>query len=60
MRAASNALHQRAPAIFAADAQHVYRDSTGAARSVYVSYVLQDISGQWTLTQIETSPDFRG
>jgi hypothetical protein len=52
-----NYLHQRAPAVFAVDAQHVYRDASGANRTVYASFVLQDIGGQWTLTQVETSPD---
>ncbi len=50
-------LHQRAPGVFSACGQHQYTDSSGATRIVYVSFVLQDISGQWTLTQVGTAPD---
>jgi hypothetical protein len=50
-------LHQRAPGVFSACGTQTYRDPSGGTRTVYVSYVLQDISGQWTLTQAGTAPD---
>jgi hypothetical protein len=52
-----NMLHQRAPNVFSVSGTNVYRDHSGNSRTVYVSYVLQDISGQWTLTQVGTAPD---
>jgi len=50
-------LHQRSPGVFCVSGQNTYKNASGQTRSVYVSYVLQDISGQWTLTQVGTSPD---
>jgi hypothetical protein len=50
-------LHQRSPTVFTISGQHVYKDQTGNSRSVYVTFVLQDIGGLWTLTQAGTSPD---
>jgi hypothetical protein len=49
-------LHQRAPGVFSAAGQQTYLDDSGQTQTMWVSYVLQDISGQWTLTQVETSP----
>jgi hypothetical protein len=50
------AVHQRAPGVFSACGTHTYRDQNGNEQTVWVSFVLQDISGQWTLTQVETAP----
>lgn len=50
-------LHQRSPTVFCVSGQHVYNDKSGNSRSVYVTFVLQDIGGLWTLTQVGTSPD---
>lgn len=50
-------LHQRSPTVFTVSGEHVYQDSSGNTRTVYVSFVLQDIGGLWTLTQAATSPD---
>jgi len=50
-------LHQRSPTVFCVSGQHTYNDKDGNSRSVYVSFVLQDIGGLWTLTQVGTSPD---
>lgn len=49
-------LHQTSPTSFTASGRHVYRDGYGNEQTMYVSFVLQDISGQWTLTQVETAP----
>jgi hypothetical protein len=50
-------LFQRESGVFCASGTQVYTDRNGANRTVYVSYVLQDFSGQWTLTQVGTAPD---
>jgi hypothetical protein len=50
-------LHKRAEGVFVVSGKHVYQDSTRHSRSVYVSYVLEDVGGQWTLTQVGTAPD---
>jgi hypothetical protein len=50
-------LHQRSPTVFCASGRHVYQDQNGNQRTVYVSFVLQDIGGLWTLTQVGTTPD---
>ena len=50
-------LHQRQPGVFSVSGHETYTDSSGTTRTVWVSYVLQDYSGQWTLTQVGTSPD---
>lgn len=52
-----NYLHQRSPGVFVVSGNQMYTGQNGQTRTVYVSYVLQDISGQWTLTQVGTSPD---
>lgn len=52
-----NFLHQRSPGVFVVSGNQMYTGQNGQTRTVYVSYVLQDISGQWTLTQVGTSPD---
>jgi hypothetical protein len=49
-------LHQRAPGVFSVAGQQTYQDQNGQTLTTWVSFVLQDISGQWTLTQIETTP----
>ena len=50
-------LHKRANGIYVAAGQHVYVDQSGRNRTVYVSFVLEDVDGQWTLTQVGTTPD---
>lgn len=50
-------LHKRATGVFVVSGKHVYRDPTGHSRTVYVSYVLESLGGQWTLTQVGTAPD---
>lgn len=50
-------LHKRADGVFVASGKHLYRDRNNRSRTVYVSYVLESIQGQWTLTQVGTAPD---
>lgn len=49
-------LHQTSPTVFTASGRHIYRDPYGNQQTIYVSFGLQDFSGQWTLTQVETAP----
>lgn len=49
-------LHQPAPGVFTVSGHQVYTVN-GGTRTVYVSYALQDVGGQWTLTQVCTAPD---
>lgn len=51
-----NSLHQRAPGVFSVAGQQTYLDRNGQTQTTWVSFVLQDISGQWTLTQVGTAP----
>jgi len=50
-------LRQRTPGVFCCSGTHTYTGQNGKTRTVYVSFVLQDLSGLWTLTQVGTSPD---
>jgi len=50
-------IHQRADGVYAISGDHTYRAHDGSTRKVYVSYVLEDIRGVWTLTQVGTAPD---
>lgn len=50
-------VHERSAGIYVVSGEHVYRDRNGQRRKVYVSYVLEDIKGIWTLTQVGTAPD---
>jgi hypothetical protein len=50
-------IHERAAGVYAVSGEHVYQDRSGRSRTVYVSYVLEDIGDMWTLTQVETAPD---
>lgn len=50
-------LHQRSPTVFVVSGHQVYVDRNNNQRTVYLSYVLQDIGGLWTLSQVNTSPD---
>ena len=52
-----NYLHERSPGVFCASGSQTYTATDGSQRIVYMSFVLQDVSGQWTLTQVGTSPD---
>lgn len=49
-------LHQRAPGVFSVAGKHSYQDQNGQTQTTWESFVLQDISGQWTLTQVGTAP----
>lgn len=49
-------LHQRSPQAFSVSGRHTYRDGYGNTQTMWVSFVLEDMGGQWTLTQVETSP----
>jgi len=51
-----NYLHQRAPGVFSVGGTQTYRDPNGLIQTTWVSFVLQDISGNWTLTQVGTAP----
>lgn len=50
-------IHERSAGVYVVSGEHVYRDRDGHRRKVYVSYVLEDIRGEWTLTQVGTAPD---
>jgi len=50
-------IHERAAGVYVASGEHVYSDHNGRSRKVYVSYVLEDMEGVWTLTQVGTAPD---
>jgi hypothetical protein len=50
-------IHERAAGVYVVSGEHVYRDPNGRSRKVYVSYVLEDLRGVWTLTQVGTAPD---
>ena len=49
-------IHERAPGVFSVGGQQTYADQSGAIQTTWVSFVLQDIGGQWTLTQVGTAP----
>ncbi|HTQ10481.1 MAG TPA: hypothetical protein VMI31_10445, partial [Fimbriimonadaceae bacterium] len=49
-------LHQRAPDVFSLSGRHTYRDENGNVQTMWVSFVLQDIGGEWTLTQAGYAP----
>ncbi len=51
-----NYLHQRSPNVFSVGGKQIYTDRSGNEQVAWVSYVLQDISGQWTLTQVGNAP----
>jgi hypothetical protein len=50
-------LHRRSPTVFSVSGSQTYTAKDGTSRVVYVSFALQDIGGQWTLTQVGTAPD---
>jgi hypothetical protein len=50
-------LRKRAMGVYVASGKHVYRDSEGRERTVYVSFVLEKLRDHWTITQVGTSPD---
>ena len=50
-------LHKRADGVFVVSGKHVYWGKNGQTRTVYVSYVLESLRDQWTLTQVGTAPD---
>ena len=36
--------------------RHIYKDKKGEEKTVFVSYVLENISGEYVITQIGTAP----
>ena len=50
-------LHKRAEGVYVVSGKHVYWGKNGETRTVYVSYVLESLRDQWTLTQVGTAPD---
>ena len=38
-------------------AKHTYRDQDGQTRTVYLCVVMERMSGRWTITQVDSSPD---
>jgi hypothetical protein len=50
-------LHEDSPTVYTLSGKQVYVGKDGSDREVYLSFVLQDMAGQWTLTQEGTSPD---
>jgi len=50
-------LHEDSPTVYTLSGKQVYVGKDGTDREVYLSFVLQDMGGQWTLTQEGTSPD---
>jgi len=49
--------HKRASGVYVISGKHVYTDHDGNKRTVYVSFVVERLSGHWTLTQVGTAPD---
>ena len=50
-------IHERAAGVYVVSGEHTYVDPSGRARKVYVSFVIEEIRGVWTLTQVGTAPD---
>lgn len=38
-------------------AKHTYRNREGNNRTVYLCFVVENLSGRWAITQVDTSPD---
>jgi len=51
-------IHESAGGAYTISGDNTYRDPNGNTRRVYFSYVLEDIDGVWTLTQVDTAPDY--
>jgi hypothetical protein len=49
--------HKRASGVYVISGKHAYTDHDGNKRTVYVSFVVERLSGHWTLTQVGTAPD---
>ncbi|MES1147200.1 MAG: hypothetical protein ABUL49_00445 [bacterium] len=52
-----NRVHRRSDRVYVVSGRHIYRDRIRHRRTVYVSYVFEDIGDRWTLIQVGTSPD---
>lgn len=50
-------IRQRAEGVYVVSGKHVYRNPEGERRTVYVSFVLERLSGRWVITQVGTAPD---
>ncbi len=50
-------IHERAAGVYVVSGEQTYKSQDGGMRKVYFSYVLEDLAGYWTLTQVGTSPD---
>jgi hypothetical protein len=51
-----NYLHRNGQGIYTASGRQEYRDRNGQLQTMFVSFVLESISGEWTLTQVEVAP----
>jgi hypothetical protein len=49
-------INRKASGVYAVSGIHIYADKNGAEHKVYVSFVLELIHGNWTLTQVDDSP----
>lgn len=52
-----NTIHRRANGYYVVSGRHVYEDKHGNRRSVYLSYVMEDVNHHWVIAQVGTSPD---
>lgn len=50
-------IRRRAEDVYVVSGKHVYRNPEGERRTVYVSFVLERLSGRWVITQVGTAPD---
>ena len=49
-------LHKDAPGVYSASGRQEYRDNNGQLQTMNVSFVLESVSGEWTLTQVGVAP----
>jgi hypothetical protein len=50
-------VRRRSAGVCSLSAKHVYRARDGQSRTVYLSFVLERLGRDWTLTQVDTAPD---
>jgi len=50
-------VHYKRDGVYQLFARHTYESREGQTRVVYLCMVVERISGRWTLTQVDTSPD---
>ena len=51
-----DSLHEVSTDTFSASGVQQYKDKNGKVQSMYLSFVLKDIDGRWTLIQVGTAP----